>query len=257
MTKQTAPLNRTCLACGLEKPLAAFLQISGSQGTVYGNICSSCRTAGAKGNLNLPKPEGEEAGGGGTGLKIDSKTKIQFEFEKKQLDKKTKEITLEEKREREDLKLEKSERTEKTEKSEKSHRETYIEAKKKRGFLDIVSKPEKDKPGTSRSVILDDKEALAKLSEFEAQIQKEIIAQEEQSLRTPDIAKTPIRYDRARSLSTDFLRYKEWLGASSNFRRMELLYNKLSGEKEGGPKPKEDPLVNFVEKSSPSSRKKS
>ena len=79
MNKPAPQLTRSCLVCGLEKPLAAFLQITGTQGTIYGNTCSSCRGSGAKDKSTYPTPEREEENSGGAGLKIDSKAKIHQE----------------------------------------------------------------------------------------------------------------------------------------------------------------------------------
>ena len=134
MEKQR-PLNRTCLSCGLEKPLAAFLQISGTQGTVYGNICSTCRSTGAKSKTIVPKTDiDDEEGSESSGYRIDNKMKVQEEIERKRLDKKTKELDQLERRALEDSLNKKTDRKDAKEKGEKEHRKD-IDTKKQKGFL--------------------------------------------------------------------------------------------------------------------------
>lgn len=43
MQKSSPLLIKTCISCGLQKPLSAFIQLAGNKGTTYGNICSNCR----------------------------------------------------------------------------------------------------------------------------------------------------------------------------------------------------------------------
>lgn len=137
-------LVRSCLACGLEKPLAAFLQLTGTQGTVYGNICSACRSASAKGSPVVPKKEtddGDESDGG-SGLNMGYKARrahelIAHEFlEQRDEDKK-------ESRELKDkIASDKTEKKERKEKSEKDHREQYIEVKKRESLFDNKLSPQ-------------------------------------------------------------------------------------------------------------------
>lgn len=73
-------LSKTCAICGLPKPLSAFLQLAGPQGTVYGNICAHCRKAQAN---QPPTPEPEDRTRSSTGFKIDAKAKVQGERDKR------------------------------------------------------------------------------------------------------------------------------------------------------------------------------
>src|ERR1700722_17983588 len=75
-------LSKTCVSCGLQKPLTAFLQISGPEGSSYGNVCSTCRGSGLGRKIVIPAVE-EEHSTSSTGLKIDAKAKQQIEREKK------------------------------------------------------------------------------------------------------------------------------------------------------------------------------
>lgn len=43
MAETDRKLTKTCTSCGLEKPLSAFLQMTGLHGRIYSSICSACR----------------------------------------------------------------------------------------------------------------------------------------------------------------------------------------------------------------------
>lgn len=130
-------LTRTCIACGLDKPLAAFLQLTGAQGTVYGSICSTCRALSKKEKAEFN--EDEQSGGGSSGLRIDSKRKVKMDQDKKEFSKKTEELFIEEAKQDDELKKDKLDRTEKKYQTEKEHRITYIDSKKQR-FLSYQDK---------------------------------------------------------------------------------------------------------------------
>ena len=82
-------LTRTCSACGIEKPLSAFLQISGTQGTLYGAICATCRSAGITGKKPTTSlDEGTTSASSGSRIGVKEKVFIEKEqFEKKELKK--------------------------------------------------------------------------------------------------------------------------------------------------------------------------
>lgn len=245
MNKPTTPLSRTCLACGLEKPLAAFLQISGTQGTVYGNICSNCRSTGAKGKAILPKPSDEEQSGG-VGLKIDSKTRIQQEFQKKLQEKKLKDLTHEEKVQREKLILTKTERGEIKDKAEKYHRQGFIEVQKKPGFIgEQAKKQPSDKKPTQETGFMTEKER-----EIAEQKLKEALEHETQL--NPDLGQTFIDFQLEKFKTARFGEIMDLIG-SPNFKTMVRLYKDRAGilKKENGGKPEAtDPFVDYVEKTS-------
>lgn len=45
MSNPHLSLLKTCSSCGQQKPLSAFRQFAGAHGSMYGNICASCRKA--------------------------------------------------------------------------------------------------------------------------------------------------------------------------------------------------------------------
>lgn len=220
-------ITRTCLVCGLEKTIAAFLQISGSHGTTYGNICSTCRSASAKNKL-LSKQD-EETQRGSSGLRINAKAKIYQELQQKAQEKKSAERKVEEKKTQEKIVFEKTEQKELKEKAEKDHRTTYIEAKKHQGFL---SHPQKEAPHPVPTPVKDiqTKEAIIKET-FERQEKLTKIDLSQQFLDS--------QFGELKYQSEAFKAYKTWLGPSANFRTAERL---REGKKE------KDAFVDYLEK---------
>ena len=129
-------LSKVCINCSLQKPINAFLQIAGPQGTTYGNICSTCRGSGLGKKVVLPVKE-ESSSSSSTGLKIDAKSKIHADLEKKAA---TEKKTEEAKKERETIDLKNSaveDRKNTKQNLERKHREEFIDpSKKKSSFLD-------------------------------------------------------------------------------------------------------------------------
>jgi hypothetical protein len=114
-------LSKSCLSCGLQKPLSAFLQITGPEGSSYGNICSTCRGSGMGKKITITEVEDDHVSSS-TGLKIDGKAKQQIDRVKKR--KAEEKVVLEHKEEIKDEheKLEKTERKEIKEDAERKHR---------------------------------------------------------------------------------------------------------------------------------------
>lgn len=84
MSKAPHPgISKTCVNCGQTKPLSAFLEMSDSHGTAYGNICSSCRKTALE-TERRKKTEAEGSTTSETGHKIDSKTKVQDAKERRE-----------------------------------------------------------------------------------------------------------------------------------------------------------------------------
>ncbi|HEX4046126.1 MAG TPA: hypothetical protein VHZ76_10730 [Gammaproteobacteria bacterium] len=127
MSKPNLALSKTCASCGQQKPLSAFLQLNAKKGTIYGNICSSCRKA------NMEKvettQETEDSTTPHATHTIDSKSKVYQEnqnkqqFEKKELEK---EVS---RQETDDIKTQKDEKT----------LTTATEERRQRGFLEKQS----------------------------------------------------------------------------------------------------------------------
>lgn len=128
------PVTRTCTACGIEKPLNAFLQLSEKHGTVYGTICATCRMEGKTAEPAQKQLE-DESTTIPTGARIGAKEKIYAEEDSKRKLKDLKELYRKEQRVIDDKAELKTEKALQKEKDEKLHRETYIEERKKRGFL--------------------------------------------------------------------------------------------------------------------------
>lgn len=73
-------LTRICMACGMQKPLAAFLQLNDKKATTYGNICSTCRSKGINED-SLHKIKDEERSSTSAGARIGAKEKYEIEKE--------------------------------------------------------------------------------------------------------------------------------------------------------------------------------
>jgi hypothetical protein len=141
MSNSNTSLTKTCVSCGVQKPLSAFLQISGTQGTTYGNVCASCR----KTNIEkAPKPtEPEESTTSTTGVKIDSKTKVKAEFDKREYRKQVEEDYFEERDKKDEKHTHRTQKTENISQDEKKHRNSFLE---KRSFLDSSKKSNTSNP---------------------------------------------------------------------------------------------------------------
>lgn len=128
-------LTKTCNTCGLQKPLSAFLQLGGSRGAIYGNICSSCRkTAMEKANR---KPKDEDSTSSTTGHRVDSKAKVQGDTNKKEAREQIKELYREEHEKEEKIESELAVTLEKTKEQEKQK----LGKLEKSSFLTAPRKP--------------------------------------------------------------------------------------------------------------------
>ena len=259
-------LERTCTACGIKKPLSAFLQLGGAQGTSYGSICADCRRTMPKAK-DLAK-DSEERSSSSSRLRIGAQQKIAAESEKKQQNKDKKEIDLVEERTRDELKNEKLSRTETKLKAEKDHR-FYLETKRG-GFLSgVANKTSSTKTEQVFQQTNSNNIETAKTTEaHNDQTQKrDTASQLEQKLTTIDLT-LPFSIPKAAHNSAGFLRFKQWLGASAPIskdgiiKNLEKIYNKAAAEqtlqqKQGKGNNRPDPFLELVEKSTgPSSGKK-
>ena len=187
MVKQNQ-LSKICFNCGLQKQLSAFLQISGPEGSSYGNICSTCRGSGLGKEIVIPEKENEERhSSSSTGLKIDAKTKVHLDIENKQRVQSQKETEIKETKKRESTKDELLERKEKKDEAELKHREAYIEPKKKDSFLNYQSKKPAQKPITAP-----EKEAVIKKAVMDQHgilqtLHKEELAKHEEKVKGTDL----------------------------------------------------------------------
>src|SRR5215208_1216873 len=81
-------LTKICGICGQQKPLSAFLELTGKEGAHYGIICSTCRKTQME--QTKLKKEPDESTTSSTGHRIDLKAKVQAEIDKRQLRKEKK-----------------------------------------------------------------------------------------------------------------------------------------------------------------------
>lgn len=125
-------LTKTCMNCGQQKHLSAFLEMSGTEGTAYGNICSTCRKTMLDELQRRKKTEAEGSTTTESGHKIDTKAKVQGTIDKRELVQRTdEEYHAERKVDAEDGK-EKKQVKFNTESGQRKHREDFL---KKRPFL--------------------------------------------------------------------------------------------------------------------------
>lgn len=72
--------KKVCQNCGLEKPIAAFIQKSGLLGGIYGSICSTCRSD----SESFGKKKTEEGSTTSTtGKRVDAEAKIEGDVSKR------------------------------------------------------------------------------------------------------------------------------------------------------------------------------
>ncbi len=115
-------LTKTCSNCGRQKPLSAFLELTGTQGSTYGNICSSCRKIMIE-EAKTKKKETEEGTTSSAGSKVDSKRKTQGDVDKKIFHDEINNLYQEKRKEDALLIKEKSFKTATTVETEKKQRE--------------------------------------------------------------------------------------------------------------------------------------
>jgi len=125
--------TKICSSCGLQKPLSAFLQLTGPQGRTYGSICSSCRKA------NIDKQQSNESIDSATstsGHKIDAKAKVHSDIEKKKQYQNVEELYQEDRKSAEERQSQKVLKVKTIITNEQKHRTDYL---RKPSFLDNMS----------------------------------------------------------------------------------------------------------------------
>lgn len=138
-------LTKTCKACGQQKPLSAFLQMSGTKhGTGYGNICASCRKAAKEQVARRKKTDADGGTTSETGHRIDSKSKVQDAKDRREFLQKTEDEYHEERKldeiETEDRQEKKQDKQDK----EKKHRESFLAKRKPETTYDKKSADKRD-----------------------------------------------------------------------------------------------------------------
>ena len=119
-------MMKMCRGCGLQKPLAAFLQLSEKGGLTYGGFCATCRGTGK----NKEKAISIEEGGSTTSeYKIDAKVKLQTEVDQRAFQKRTLEGEQRDRRLKAFMKKQRIQKTQVKTGQERSHREKYLSKK--------------------------------------------------------------------------------------------------------------------------------
>lgn len=157
-------LTKTCSSCGQLKPLSAFLQLSGPDGSSYGTVCSECRKA----NLDKPKLLEEEGSSkSDSGFKVDTKARMAGEQDKRKLRTDIEEQYFEEREEKEITQTKELEKGDVKIKDEKKHRDFLTS----RSFLSDKKPAGTQKTETAQSIEQSEKQAQATKQE---QKEKEI-----------------------------------------------------------------------------------
>ena len=242
-------LSKTCVACGIQKPLSAFLQISGPQGTMYGNVCSTCRGSGLDKKIIVPEAEDEQSSSS-SGLKIDLKTKVQIEREKRKLAEEK--IVREEKEldKKETLTDEKLDRKEEKEQAEKKHRENYIEPRKKDSFLNFQSKkvdPKQPlKMAQERTLFTERQTTVEQIAKVEGERQEQAVKQDvkERGIDLTDIHTEQYVAGKAK-FGAEFNKVKAWLGKSAPMSSVERQFG-IAKKESVAPKEGKDSLIDMV-----------
>jgi hypothetical protein len=256
-------LSKSCLSCGLQKPLSAFLQITGPEGSSYGNICSTCRGSGLGKKITIVEVDDDHVSSS-TGLKIDGKAKQQIDRVKKL--KAEEKVAVEHKEELKDEneKQEKSERKEIKASEEKKHRENFIDVKKKESFLNYQSKKPADsvtKTAQQKQLNQAHSSDLDRLAQTDIE-NKQAGAKSEDLAKNVDLGNTfvdtvtgEIKYH-----SAEFLKMRAKLGNSAAINTIERQFlARKTSHMENPDKADRDTLAEFVEEkwqpNSPKSRR--
>lgn len=129
-------ITKVCINCGLQKPLSAFLEMSGTEGTAYGNICSSCRKTALEEMERRKKTDAEGSSTSQTGSKIDGKMKVQTTADNRELINRTTEEYHAERKIDEEISENKQEIKFNKEATQKKHHKDYLQ---KSSFLNRTS----------------------------------------------------------------------------------------------------------------------
>lgn len=121
MDNPNISLTKICTTCGQRKPLSAFLQLAGQQGSTYGNVCATCR----KTTVTTAK-EPEESTTSTTGFKIDSKTKVKGEVDKREFRKQIEDDYFDGRDKQEEKQVKQTQKSLHFAKDQKKHRDNFL-----------------------------------------------------------------------------------------------------------------------------------
>lgn len=209
MDKPVLPnLTKTCVNCGQQKPLSAFLEMSSTHGASYGNVCAACRKTVQE---RRKKTEAEGSTTSETGHKIDSKTKIHEAADKREKFHQTQEEYYKERDLKDEVSDKVTEKKQITAHKEKKHRE------------DFLHKPVKVDDKKSAAAIAAGKAHSAEIISRTAQ-QQEAVAQQahgvkEENKKTQHDFSIPHQGQQVagqiRFQGQIFQQFRQWLGNSA------------------------------------------
>jgi hypothetical protein len=245
--KDRTQMTRTCIACGIEKPLAAFLEISSTHGTRYGSLCATCRGAGIT-EKKPNKAEEDQSTSATSGTRIGLKERVFIEQTQNKLIDRAKQQRIEQLNKRDTLQEEKKAKTNLKEKSEKDHRTTYLDVKKQPGFLNRAFPGAKGLP-TQNVLPAQGKREPGKLAVDEKQ--QTIDSRQEETKKTPNLATQYVDpKGESWGYSPAFLAFQDSLEVTP-FKLIREQLKKLKSpdaSKTTENISKKDPLQDFVEK---------
>jgi len=211
--------GKTCISCGLPKPTSAFLEISGPQGTHYGNICATCRGATASQKIIIPA-ETDSTERGASGYRIDNKAKVYIDKEKHKVQAHKEEEKHRHRLDTEEKLVDTTEKSQQKNFLERKHREEYIASPK--SFLN-------QRPAT----INVEKKLITHAAVIQAQTninlrQGEAAKKIENLVKTTDFSASfwdPAIAGGIKDTSPEFLRIRAWLGESAAANRFRNIYS--------------------------------
>lgn len=209
-------ITKTCIICGLVKPINAFLQIQGPEGTSYGNTCSTCRGSSAGKKVVITETDEERTSSSSTGLKIDAKAKIKADLDKKLAAQKQKELEKEEREKLESNVDDVRETKEAKQSAERDHRENYIEPQKKSSFLNFQVKKNIADTAVKTATIIQN-------AKLEIQHKEDAIKQEEKD-KTLDLAgDTDFSQSLEKHRTAEYGKVVKWLGQGAAINRQYIV----------------------------------
>lgn len=204
MDKTTPNLAKTCSSCGLLKPLSAYLQIAGPEGTTYGNICADCRKA----QLDQPPipNEPEDSSKSSTGFKVDAKAKVAGEKDKRKLRTDSEEQYYEEREEKDITQTKDFEKGEIKKQGESKHRGFLTQ---KRTFLGDTKNTEQQRVERARK-----EETAQHIQHAEKQIETAKQEQKEKDINMESTLDTGIAGKIKYTEGQAFKEFARWSGSA-------------------------------------------
>lgn len=240
-------LTKTCSSCGLERPLSAFLQVAGPQGTIYGNICASCRSGKVEKKAQLT--EGEDGTRSSSGLKIDEKAKKKTDQVKKETKKEADEKYREEREKTKEQSLVKTDKIDKKMKFERKHRESFLQS-----MGDVHSKAT-TKTADKKSVSTYNDAAASK----EAKASNDAATIDEAKAKGFDAHSPQIPSQTGSLLKTQGVAFQAWLrtiGPSAAMARAFGVDKQMQKNTAEGKENKNETAAEYADRNLPTSRKR-